>query len=378
MVVAKQKIAGEETGIQVAIETPEYIQTVAELDDDVAKVKANYMKIGQLPPKANRNTPAPPNPIFTQPAPSPPSKGKLEELVSKVEEDMKVKMEPRVMTGVQKNVVRFVELPAAFDIGFKAGEQQTGSQQCTELKCCVVNVPAMKLMKQELKYLEWGVSSEWGQTHPNEQCTSRPRIDNCATAMPQGPKANEFIQQNKSNPHEYLTGTAEVPELIPPPRASAPLELELPTLFPLPLLPPPPNTIPGSSLNQSPNRTDNFSSPLELECKPEPALAATRSNKQSKKVREGARMRAKTKEKGRGRRKKRKNTSTLEVQTPANPPSPVPVPSQVSWNLPTKTTARAPIPTIPAAFVRLTVLATPRIPTVHVYSITFVETGFPA
>ncbi|KAG8784534.1 hypothetical protein FRC12_018578 [Ceratobasidium sp. 428] len=192
--------------------------------------------------------------------------------------------------------------------------------------------------------------------------------------MPEGLKANDLIQQNKPNPHEYLTKTAEDPELIPPPRASAPAPADP---IPLATLSPTPKHDPRSSLNRSPNRTDNLSSPPELESEPKPASAATRSRKQSKKAIEEEEQRrqrhknggcgkgeggsrecgAKTKEKGGGKVKlKRKNTSTLEVQTPANPPSPAHAPSQVSWNLPIKATARAPIPAIPAAFVRLTVL----------------------
>ncbi|KAG8716608.1 hypothetical protein FRC12_000418 [Ceratobasidium sp. 428] len=69
----------EKTGIQVEIE--KYIQIVAELDGDMAKVKVDYMTIGQLPLKANRKAPAPPNPVVTPPVPSPPSKGNLKEVV---------------------------------------------------------------------------------------------------------------------------------------------------------------------------------------------------------------------------------------------------------------------------------------------------------
>ncbi|KAG8725298.1 hypothetical protein FRC09_003135 [Ceratobasidium sp. 395] len=46
----------------------------------MAKVKADYMTIGQLPPKANRKTPAPPKLIVTPPAPSPPSEGNLKKV----------------------------------------------------------------------------------------------------------------------------------------------------------------------------------------------------------------------------------------------------------------------------------------------------------
>ncbi|KAG8720787.1 hypothetical protein FRC09_008955, partial [Ceratobasidium sp. 395] len=90
----EKRDSDEEGGNVIEVEIPKFIKTQAELDHFIFRVRANYLKNGQLPPKAKRTAPAPPaQPVAPQPAPGRLLDGKPREAAVTVEEEVRVQAE---------------------------------------------------------------------------------------------------------------------------------------------------------------------------------------------------------------------------------------------------------------------------------------------
>ncbi|KAG8776640.1 hypothetical protein FRC12_000803 [Ceratobasidium sp. 428] len=84
----------EAGGNVIEVEIPKSIKTQAELDDFIFQVRANYLKNGQLPPKAKTKASAPPSqPVVPQLGPDPLLNGKSKEVVVTVEKGPGVQAE---------------------------------------------------------------------------------------------------------------------------------------------------------------------------------------------------------------------------------------------------------------------------------------------
>ncbi|KAG8780687.1 hypothetical protein FRC12_022684 [Ceratobasidium sp. 428] len=110
---------GEDSKIELAIHIPAHLEKLAGIDEYAAQVQAKYSKTGKLPSKPRRRVPVPPKPVVSQPAPGRLLKGKAREVLKveeeglkmaekevgvKVKEDMKIKVEPSVMTDAHKPI----------------------------------------------------------------------------------------------------------------------------------------------------------------------------------------------------------------------------------------------------------------------------------
>ncbi|KAG8725482.1 hypothetical protein FRC09_017620 [Ceratobasidium sp. 395] len=159
---------GEDDEIELVIHVPAHLKTQDEINKYVAKVQAEYSKTGKLPSKPKKQVPAPAKPVVSQSAPGRLSKGKAREVLKvkeedvkmeekevgvKVEEDVKMKVEPSEMTDAQRNVVRNYTLKCFLSTCGLNHAHEAGSivSRYDEL----TGDPIHKVEKQLIPHFDW-------------------------------------------------------------------------------------------------------------------------------------------------------------------------------------------------------------------------------